>query len=279
MHLKIATAILLCASLACANLVYASVDDVPDVKEAGEPFQGAGSAPVVQGSRSGLPGYPVRIPLLREDGRAFDLKRIGPRYEDIREQKIKAFLSSMSEVNVLLQMAAGGYNVIGPGNINGWSEGSFDNIARAFSTVPQFDTDNTFQNYIGHPYMGTTFYLIARNRGLGVFGSWLVSTCGSILWEYGYEALYEIPSANDLLLTSNVGFLLGELSWQLKRILKKSNEQEPNFCKEVLIVAVDPWTVLADKLNFGQLWSPGRLYFNPYTSRIPEDHLTQRWED
>jgi len=152
--------------------------------------------------------------------------------------------AALSEVNVLLQLAGFGYQMIGAENINGWIEGSFDNVGRAVTLAPQWDTDGIFMNYIVHPDMGATFYLIARNQGVGILGSWLASTLGSLFWEYYYEAFYEIPAANDLLVTSNVGSLIGELSWQGKSHLLKSNRIDPRACKEVRIVLVDPWNVV-----------------------------------
>ena len=200
-------------------------------------------------------------------------------YEELLLSKSNAFFSALSEINLLLQFASAGYHSMGPENINGWSPGSFDNFSRGLSTSPQWDSDNFFINYVGHPYAGSCFYLIGRNRGLGIFGSWLVSTCGSVLWEYFYESFYEVPSANDLLFTSNVGFLIGEVSWQLKKILVKSNRTKPTFYKGALIFVTDPWNVVAEKLNLGPLWSTSRSHINPYASQIPRSYLTQRWEE
>jgi hypothetical protein len=75
---------------------------------------------------------------------------------ELHPGKFESFGTSMSEVNVLLQFAGFGYHLIGAENINGWTEGSFDNVARAFAMTPQWDTDGIFMNYIGHPYMGST---------------------------------------------------------------------------------------------------------------------------
>jgi hypothetical protein len=226
-----------------------------------------------------LPSYAECISQLENQKGTIYPYQLHLEYGDVQASKIEVFGASLSEVNVLLQFAGFGYHMIGAENINGWTEGSFENVFTAFTTTPQWDSDGVFMNYIGHPYMGSTFYLIARNRGLGILGSWLVSTCGSLLWEYYYEAFYEIPSATDLLITSNVGLLIGELSWQAKKLLMESNQIERSLWKEVLIVVVDPWNTVSDWLNVGQLWAIDRAQINPYNSQIPLPYITQNWED
>jgi hypothetical protein len=234
---------------------------------------------LMRGKYPVLPSYVECIRQLEKQGKTLPPYQLNLDYIGKSATKIEAFGASLSEVNVLLQFAGFGYQMIGAENINGWTNGSFDNVARGFTTSPQFDTDNFFMNYIGHPYMGSTFYLIARNRGLGIFGSWLVSTCGSLLWEYFYEAFYEIPSATDLLVTSNVGTVIGELSWQAKQALVRSNAIERRRWKEVLIFAVDPWNTVSGWLNVGPMWAIDRASINPYNSPIPFPYLADRREE
>ncbi len=245
--------------------------------------EGMGNKPrtisLLSSSYSLVPSYGACISQLEKQRGIIYPHQINLIYRDMQVNKFEAFGASMSQVNVLLQFAGFGYHLIGAENINGWTHGSFENVSRAFGITPQWDTDGIFMNYIGHPYMGSTFYLIARNRGLGIFTSWLVSTCGSLLWEYYYEAFYEVPSATDLLITSNVGSLIGELSWQAKQLLLESNRTERRTWKEVLIVVVDPWNQVSSWFNVGQLWANDRAYINPYNSQIDLPYLTQSWED
>ncbi|MEW6444293.1 MAG: DUF3943 domain-containing protein [bacterium] len=193
--------------------------------------------------------------------------------------KSDSFFSALSEIDALLQLAGAGYHFMGPENINGWSEGSYAHIREALHSKPEWDTDNFFLNYVGHPYAGSCFYLMGRNRGLGIFGSWLVSTCGSVLWEYVYEGLYETPSANDLITTSNVGFLIGEISWQAKKVLVKSDRTREALWKKALIFVVDPWDLISRTLHFGPLWAADRFQMNPFCLRARPSYLPQRWED
>jgi hypothetical protein len=234
---------------------------------------------LMSGEYSIYPSYVECSRLLETEGETPPRYQLNLDYRTRPMTKIEAFGASLSEVNVLLQLAGFGYQMIGAKNINGWTKGSFDNVARGFTITPQWDTDNFFMNYVGHPYMGSTFYLIARNRGLGIFGSWLVSTCGSLLWEYFYESFYEIPSATDLLVTSNVGLVIGELSWQAKQALIRSNEIERRRWKEILIFAVDPWNKVSSWINVGQMWDVNRAGVNPYNSPMPFPYMADHREE
>ncbi len=90
-----------------------------------------------------------------------------------------------------------------------------DNIKRG----PVVDKDDWAVNFIGHPVAGAAYYTMARHAGFSraeSFGySVLMST---FFWEYGFEALAEIPSIQDLILTPVIGALLGELfyTWEMK---------------------------------------------------------------
>lgn len=83
---------------------------------------------------------------------------------------------------------------------------------------PHWDRDNAIFNYILHPYGGAAYYMSARSQGFNVkqstVYSFLVST---FFWEYGIEAVNEIPSIQDLIITPVVGSLVGELFYKGKR--------------------------------------------------------------
>jgi len=100
------------------------------------------------------------------------------------------------------------------------------NFSRAFTRGPAPDNDHWFTNYVLHPLMGSESYLRAREGHWGWFGSFLFSSAASVLWEFIYESWTERPSTQDLLVTSTLGSLLGELRYQLKR---KSNKKSHWF--------------------------------------------------
>lgn len=76
---------------------------------------------------------------------------------------------------------------------------------------PVIDKDRAAFNYILHPYAGAVYYQAARGAGCNVWQSFLYCTfVSNVLWEYGFEAFNEIPSIQDLIITSMVGSVIGE---------------------------------------------------------------------
>lgn len=100
-----------------------------------------------------------------------------------------------------------------------------------------WDTDGHVANYVLHPIMGAEAYLTLRNREYGPFESFLFATGVSFAWEYLFEAWVEQPSAQDLLTTSPIGAIQGELRFQAKQWLGRPN---PSFGRDALIVLLDP---------------------------------------
>ncbi len=79
------------------------------------------------------------------------------------------------------------------------------------STPPVWDHDAWAVNYIGHPVSGAWYYTMARNDGMSIGESAAFSTLMStFFWEYGYEAVSEVPSIQDLIVTPFLGSFLGE---------------------------------------------------------------------
>lgn len=76
---------------------------------------------------------------------------------------------------------------------------------------PIWDQDEWQINYLGHPYFGAAYYVMARNQGLSPLESggysFLMST---FLWEMGVESFAEIPSKQDLIITPLIGSVIGE---------------------------------------------------------------------
>ena len=91
--------------------------------------------------------------------------------------------------------------------------------ARAFSEPPlwdssasafEWDGDPWWLNTGGHALFGSEIYVRARICGRNVAEALLLTTAGSTLWEYGFEANAVQPSAFDLVYTPIAGLLLGE---------------------------------------------------------------------
>ena len=114
---------------------------------------------------------------------------------------------------------------------------SSEHFVEAWTRPPAWDTDGVVANYVLHPFMGAEAYLMVRNRDYGPIESFLFSTGVSVAWEYLFESWAERPSAQDLLITSNIGSLQGELRFQMRRRIA---QWKPSVGRNALLVLVDP---------------------------------------
>jgi hypothetical protein len=123
---------------------------------------------------------------------------------------------------------------------------SSENFADAWTRPPVFDTDGVVANYVLHPIMGAEAYLSVRNRDYGPIESFLFATGVSVAWEYLFEAWVERPSGQDLLVTSPIGSLQGELRFQLRRRVARWNRSTG---RDVLLILLDPVEALHRYVN------------------------------
>lgn len=114
---------------------------------------------------------------------------------------------------------------------------STDNFVDAWTRPPVWDTDGVIANYVLHPIMGAEAYLTVRNRDYGPIESFLFATAVSVGWEYLFEAWVERPSGQDLLVTSPVGSLQGELRFQMRRRVAR---WKPSVGRNALLILIDP---------------------------------------
>jgi len=114
---------------------------------------------------------------------------------------------------------------------------STNQFVEAWTRPPAWDTDGPVANYVLHPIMGAEAYLTVRNRDYGPIESFLFSTGVSVAWEYLFESWAERPSAQDLLITSNIGSLQGELRFQMRRRIARWS---PSVGRNALLILVDP---------------------------------------
>ena len=114
--------------------------------------------------------------------------------------------------------------------VNKWAE----NVQSA-----TWDKDPAWINYIGHPYWGATYYIRARERGFGEFGSFIYSAFLSALYEYGIEAFFERPSYQDLIVTPVGGILIGKFIFEPIRASIKSKTELAWF-DHLLLILTDP---------------------------------------
>ena len=104
-----------------------------------------------------------------------------------------------------------------PESVTAWDEDQKRATVRKWEDNvqnPVWDKDKFWINYIAHPYFGATYYIRARERGFGEFGSFCYSALLSALYEFGIEAFFEPPSYNDLIATPVGGYLLGKFVFE-----------------------------------------------------------------
>ena len=145
---------------------------------------------------------------------------------------------------------------------------------------PVWDQDEWTINYIGHPYFGAAYYMVARNQGLSPWEaggySFLMST---FLWEMGIEALAEIPSKQDLIITPLIGSIIGEtfFIWE-QRILADNNQLwGSNWLGSTVLFLLNPAgsisasmnRVLDGKPETGYGWQGGWVIQLPVNSFSP----------
>ncbi len=101
-----------------------------------------------------------------------------------------------------------------------------DRYLRNIQTRPRFDDDDPVTNYIGHPYAGASYYVMARQNAFNWYQSFGYSVLMStFFWEYGLEAYAEVPSSQDLIITPVLGSVFGEGMHQLKQMIKRNDNQ------------------------------------------------------
>lgn len=104
---------------------------------------------------------------------------------------------------------------------------------------PVWDSDKWWINYIGHPYFGATYYIRARERGFGEFGSFCYSALLSGMYEFGIEAFFEPPSYQDLIVTPAGGYLLGKFVFEPIRERIKAKPQL-RWYDHLTLILTDP---------------------------------------
>lgn len=135
-------------------------------------------------------------------------------------EKEKIALKSVADFGVL---GAGMFGIIYslPESVSKWDKSmGFSALAGQYKdrikAGPVIDQDDWAVNYIGHPISGAMYYTMVRHQGFSRLESAAFSFCMStFFWEYGLEAIAEVPSIQDLILTPLIGSIIGEIfySW------------------------------------------------------------------
>jgi hypothetical protein len=114
----------------------------------------------------------------------------------------------------------------------------YHRFADAFRGPPTWDEDTAFWNYWVHPWMGSEWYLAARNRAGNPWGCMAYSAALSAWYEYVPGNMLQQPSATDLIVTPLTGVVLGEARYRLRRWLARGHSGAR--MRRALVVLVDP---------------------------------------
>lgn len=89
---------------------------------------------------------------------------------------------------------------------------------------PVVDEDEWMINYIGHPISGAAYYTVARHSGFNRMESFGYSVfMSTVFWEYGFEAVAETPSIQDLIITPIIGSLMGEAMYTMEQKIREND--------------------------------------------------------
>ena len=141
----------------------------------------------------------------------------------------QAWLWYQTKVTFGLALGVLGAIALLPERISKWDKSNirpFHKWWRNVRSGPVRDTDEWYINYIGHPYFGGVYYVAARSSGYNQWNSFIYSfLMSTFVYEYGIEAMCEVPSIQDIIVTPVGGLLYGELAYQGKmHILANDSE-------------------------------------------------------
>lgn len=158
-----------------------------------------------------------------------------PTYEAkaARPTKQKYFAMTKETRNMaLLSLTIMGALYVMPESVSKWDkdEMKFKKLGRKWKEHikegPIWDQDEWEINYIGHPYFGAAYYMVARNQGLNAYEAGAYSfLMSAFLWEMGIEALAEVPSKQDILITPLIGSVIGEAFFIWEQRIEMNNDQ------------------------------------------------------
>ena len=153
--------------------------------------------------------------LRRESSQKWDITLFTPHFgED------QAWLWYQTKVTFGLALGVLGAIALLPERISKWDKSNIRPFHKWWRNVragPIRDTDEWYINYIGHPYFGGVYYVAARSSGYNPWNSFIYSfLMSTFVYEYGVEAMCEVPSIQDIIVTPLGGLLYGEPAYRGK---------------------------------------------------------------
>lgn len=144
-----------------------------------------------------------------------------------------------------------------------YSDVSWGSIERNFKVGFEWDADQFPTNMLGHPYQGSIYHGSARASNLGFWTASLYAFFGSLQWEFFMEN--ELPSYNDLIVTTFGGMAGGEVLYRLSmEVLDPSTSGFERFGREFAATLISPANGVT-RLIKGESWAPGERVSEPRT--------------
>ena len=129
---------------------------------------------------------------------------------------------------------------------------SMNTVRQNFKSGFAWDDDNFYVNQIGHAYQGGVNFNTARSNGMDFWTSIPYTTVGSIVWEFLGEN--EQPSINDVITTTMVGTLVGEVSYRMSQHFIDENARGgKRFVIESVAALLNPIEGV-HRLISGRMW-------------------------
>jgi hypothetical protein len=126
-------------------------------------------------------------------------------------------------------------------------QGSREQFRESFSERPymnynkvffELDDDPWVINGVLHGLYGSEVYLSGRTIGHSGLVSFLYAMFASVTWEYLVEGWFHQPSAIDLAWTPVAGAVIGELRFQLLRLIMR--HVSSRMLRNILMTTIDP---------------------------------------
>ncbi|SHE45989.1 protein of unknown function [Mariniphaga anaerophila] len=146
---------------------------------------------------------------------------------------------------------------IAPESFSKWEKGSekfkFNSIKKhlknAYTTSPVVDNDHWITNYVGHPYQGAFYYNSLRSQDCSVLQSSAFCLAQSLIWEYGWEACFEQPSIQDLIVTPLGGVIVGELVYAATNAMGRKGF---TWYEKIVVCLINPAYVINCGFHFNK---------------------------
>ncbi len=114
---------------------------------------------------------------------------------------------------------------------------SWGSVKENFSYGWGWDVDNFFTNMWGHPFQGSIYFNTARSSGYNYWTSLLITSLGSLQWEYFMETHH--PSINDLVMTTFQGAIFGEMFYRISSLIIDESSKYKTW-RELAILPFNP---------------------------------------